>query len=109
MLNTDVYQVEKSDPSQHKILMVDQLWMWVLGKKTVITSFPQRWRQPKKDPLNVLESILTDINSGSRERVRSVYELAMIISGRCYGAYDRHDVGSDDSQFLDMFEGWIGK
>ena len=73
--------VEKSHPSQQKVLMVDQLWMWILGKKLVITSFPQRWKQPKKDPLNVLESILTEIHSGSRERVRSVYELAMIISG----------------------------
>lgn len=88
--------------------MVDQLWMWIIGKNLVITSFPQRWKQPKKDPLNVLDSILSIIGSGSRERVRSVYELAMIISGRCYGAYDRHGVGSDDPQFLDMFEGWIG-
>ena len=91
-----------------KVLMVDQLWMWVLGKKLVITSFPQRWRQPKKDPLNMLESILAIINSSNRERVHSVYELAMIISGRCYGAYDRHGIGSDEPQFLDMFEGWIG-
>ena len=91
-----------------KVLMVDQLWMWVIGKKLVVTSFPQRWRHPRKDPLNVLESMLAIINAGSRDRVRTAYELALIIAGRCYGAYDRHGVGSDDPQFLDMFEGWIG-
>ena len=88
--------------------MVDQLWLYVIGKRLVVTSFPQRWKQPKKDPLNVLESILGIINSPNRDPVQSVYELAMIITGRCFGAYDRHGVGSDDPQFLDMFEGWIG-
>ena len=91
-----------------KVLMVDQLWMWVIGKKLVVTSFPQRWRQPKKDPLNVLQSILSTVTSKNREHVQSVYDLAMIISGRCYGAYDRHGIGSEEIQFLDMFEGWIG-
>ena len=88
--------------------MVDQLWMWVIGKKLVVTSFPQRWRQPKRDPLNVLENILATINSKNRESVQSVYDLAVVIAGRCYGAYDRHGIGSDEPQFLDMFEGWIG-
>ena len=29
-----------------KIVMVDQLWMWILGKDLIVTSFPQRWQQP---------------------------------------------------------------
>lgn len=52
--------------------------------------------------------MLSIIELGNREPIRSVYELAMIISGRCYGAYDRHGVGSEEPHFLDMFEGWIG-
>jgi hypothetical protein len=66
-----------------------------------------RWDQPKKDPLNLLDYVLSIIELENREPVRNVYELAMIISGRCYGAYDRHGVGSEDPHFLDMFEGWI--
>ncbi|SMR52340.1 unnamed protein product [Zymoseptoria tritici ST99CH_1E4] len=96
---------ENVDP---KVFMVDQLWMWVLGKDLVVTSFPQRWRQPRNDPLNVLEGIIEDINSKTRDPVQNVYELAMTISGRCFGTFDRHRKGDTDFQFLDMFESSIG-
>jgi Mg2+ and Co2+ transporter CorA len=87
--------------------MVDQLWMWILGKDLVVTSFPQRWQQPKNDPLNVLDGIIEDINSKSREPVRSVFDLAMTVTSRCSGAFDRH-AGDAEFQFLDMFESSIG-
>lgn len=90
-----------------KIFMVDQLWMWVLGKDLIVTSFAQRWQQPKNDPLNVLDGIIEDINSKTREPVRSVYDLALIISGRCIGVFDRNRM-DEDYQFLDMFESSIG-
>jgi Mg2+ and Co2+ transporter CorA len=91
-----------------KIFMVDQLWMWILGKDLVVTSFPQRWQQPKNDPLNVLDSIIEDINSKTRDAVNSVYELSMIITARCSGVFDRYKMGNEEYQFLDMFEASIG-
>lgn len=91
-----------------KIFMVDQLWMWILGKDLIVTSFPQRWEQPKNDPLNVLDGIIEDINSKTRDPVRSVYELATIISGRCSGFFDRHRMGDAEYKFIDMFEASIG-
>lgn len=91
-----------------KIFMVDQLWMWTLGKDLIVTAFPQRWQQPRNDPLNVLDGIIQDINSKTREPVRNVYDLAMTIAGRCSGVFDRHRVGDEDYQFLDMFESSIG-
>ncbi|KAF2490162.1 hypothetical protein BU16DRAFT_145936 [Lophium mytilinum] len=91
-----------------KIFMVDQLWMWVLGKDLIVTSFPQRWQQPKNDPLNVLDGVIEDINSKTREPVRSVYDLALLITGRCSGVFDRHRMGDEEYQFLDMFESSIG-
>ena len=97
--------LEDCDP---KIVMVDQLWMWILGKDLIVTSFPQRWQQPKNDPLNVLDSVIEDINSKTREPVKSVYDLAMIITSRCSGVFDRHRMGDEDYQFLDMFESSIG-
>ncbi|KAJ5937653.1 hypothetical protein N7454_003995 [Penicillium verhagenii] len=93
-----------SDP---KIFMVDQLWMWVTGN-LLVTSFPQRWDQPKNDPLNVLEGIIEDINSKTREPVKSVYDLATLITNRCSGVFDRHRMGDDQYQFMDMFESSIG-
>ena len=57
-----VYRYAKKHGSSQeplKVLMVDQLWMWIVGKDLVVTSFPQRWRQPREDPLNVLESTVS--------------------------------------------------
>ncbi|KAG9242052.1 ankyrin repeat protein [Calycina marina] len=105
------YQLRSQDPDTDcdpKVVMVDQLWMWILGKDLIVTAFPQRWQQPKNDPLNVLDSIIEDINSKTRDRVKSVFDLAMIITDRCSGAFSRHRSGDDDYQFLDMFESSIG-
>ncbi|KAL3251851.1 hypothetical protein ABHI18_010414, partial [Aspergillus niger] len=94
--------------AEPKIFMVDQLWMWIIGTNLIVTSFPQRWDQPKNDPLNVLDGIIEDINSKTREPVRSVYDLAIIITTRCSGVFDRHRMGDEEYQFLDMFEASIG-
>ncbi|CEO59250.1 Putative Ankyrin repeat protein [Penicillium brasilianum] len=109
-----VYRYQTKGPGREgpgtdpKIFMVDQLWMWVLGTNLIVTSFPQRWDQPKNDPLNVLDGIIEDINSKTRDPVRSVYDLAIIITNRCSGVFDRHRLGDDEYQFLDMFESSIG-
>ncbi|KAI7532186.1 hypothetical protein KC317_g19571, partial [Hortaea werneckii] len=100
---------EEDSRDDVKVLMVDQLWMWILGDDLVVTSFPQRWRQPPKDPLNVLEGIMEEINSATTESVDNVYDLAILIAGRCFGTFDQSDVRSDGSRFLDMFESSIGK
>lgn len=94
--------------SEPKIFMVDQLWMWILGPNLIVTSFAQRWEQPKNDPLNVLDGIIVDINSKTRDPVRSVYDLAITITNRCSGVFDRHRMGDEEYQFLDMFESAIG-
>ena len=49
------------------------------------------------------------MNSKTRPPVKSVYDLAMLISGRCSGVFDRHRLGDEDYQFLDMFESSIGE
>ncbi|CAI6333006.1 unnamed protein product [Periconia digitata] len=91
-----------------KVLMVDNLWMYILGKDLIVTAFPQRWQQPKNDPLNVLDGIIEDVNSKTREPIRSVYDLSMVITGRCSGVFDRHRMGDENYQFMDMFEASIG-
>jgi len=74
----------------------------------VITCFPQRWNQPKRDPLNVLDGIIEETNAKTRPPVHSVYDLAMLITSRCSGMFDRHRLDVQDYQFLDMFESSIG-
>lgn len=104
------YQCKSSNNTfvDPKIFMVDQLWMWVLGKDLIVTAFPQRWQQPRNDPLNVLDGIIERLNSKTQEPIRNVYDLATIITERCSGVFDRHRVGDEEYQFLDMFESSIG-
>ncbi|KAK3624692.1 hypothetical protein LTR56_020842 [Elasticomyces elasticus] len=91
-----------------KVLMVDQLWMWIVNKDLLITSFPQRWHQPRDDPLNVLESTIEEINSNVADSPANLYDLAVLIGGRCFGTFDRSNITSDGLRFLDMFESSIG-
>ena len=104
-----VYRYTKDKGKEKKVFMVDQLWLWILGDDLIVTSFPQRWKQPKNDPLNVLDGIIEDMNSKTRPPVKSVYDLATLITGRCSGVFDRHRLGDEDYQFLDMFESSIGQ
>ncbi|KAI1339173.1 hypothetical protein F5Y15DRAFT_80694 [Xylariaceae sp. FL0016] len=103
-----VYRYCKRHRIETKVFMVDQLWLWVIGKDLVITCFPQRWDQPKQDPLNVLEGIIEETNAKTRPPIQSVYDLAMLITSRCSGMFDRHRLDDQNYQFLDMFENSIG-
>ncbi|KAI0885990.1 uncharacterized protein GGS22DRAFT_179033 [Annulohypoxylon maeteangense] len=95
-----VYRYCKRHNKEPKVFMVDQLWLWIIGKDLVITCFPQRWDQPKQDPLNVLDGIIEETNAKTRPPIGSVC--------RCSGTFDRHRLDNQDFQFLDMFESSIG-
>ncbi|KAI1425207.1 hypothetical protein F5Y12DRAFT_784860 [Xylaria sp. FL1777] len=103
-----VYRFCKRYGIEEKVFMVDQLWLWVIGKDLVITCFPQRWAQPKNDPLNVLDGIIEETNAKTRPPIQSVYDLAMLITSRCSGMFDRSRLDDQNYQFLDMFENSIG-
>ncbi|KAH9994522.1 hypothetical protein F4779DRAFT_218338 [Xylariaceae sp. FL0662B] len=103
-----VYRYCKRHKVEAKLFMVDQLWLWIIGKDLIITCFPQRWDQPKQDPLNVLDGIIEETNAKTRPPIQSVYDLAMLITSRCSGMFDRHRLDNQDFQFLDMFESSIG-
>ena len=57
----------------------------------------------------MLNGIIEDTNSKTRPPVKSVYDLAMLIAGRCIGVFDRHSVLDAEYQFLDMFESSLGE
>ncbi|KAI8948388.1 hypothetical protein F4801DRAFT_557189 [Xylaria longipes] len=103
-----VYRFCKRYGIEKKVFMVDQLWLWVIGKDLVITCFPQRWDQPKNDPLNVLDGIIEETNAKTRPPIQSVYDLAMLITSRCSGMFDHSRLDDQNYQFLDMFESSIG-
>jgi hypothetical protein len=74
----------------------------------VFTCFPDRWGQPKRDPLNLFDGLIEDINSKTKPPVRSVFELAALITDRCTGTFDRHHWGNEEYLFTEMFELSIG-
>ncbi|KLU91340.1 ankyrin repeat and protein kinase domain-containing protein 1, partial [Magnaporthiopsis poae ATCC 64411] len=103
-----VYRYCLNNDKPLKVFMVDQLWLWVINRNLIITCFPQRWEQPKHDPFNVLDGIIEETNAKTRPPVQSVYDLAMLITNRCAGLFDRHRMDDQNYQFLEMFESSIG-
>ncbi len=96
----------KKDP---KIFMVDQVWIWIF-KGIIITCFPERWGQPVRDPLNLFDGVIEDINSNIYPPVKSIHDLAAAITNRCTGSFDRHEWGYEDIDFMffEIFELSIG-
>ncbi|KIV77025.1 hypothetical protein PV11_08863 [Exophiala sideris] len=103
-----VYRYCKKTKKVPKIFMVDQLWLIIIGD-LLITCFPDRWKQPHRDPLNLFEGVVEDINSTTRPPVRNVFELATVITERCIGTFDRLQWDYDELLFAEMFELSIGR
>ncbi|KAK4143414.1 uncharacterized protein C8A04DRAFT_37425 [Dichotomopilus funicola] len=62
-----------------RLLMVDQLWMWVLDEQTVLACFPRSWggnRPDNSDIQKCLERRFCHLDHGG---VSSAYDLASII------------------------------
>lgn len=70
-----------------RVVMVDQLWMWILDKKTIITSFPKRYGTHKQDASGVHNSIRARINSARKNQIRSVFDVALIILDECSNTF----------------------
>lgn len=104
-----VYRYLKEKGDHPQIFMVDQLWIFILGKELIVTCFPERWEQPRNDPMMVLDGIIEDMNAKTRPPIGSVYDLALLITSRCCGVFDRHKLDNVNLQFLDMFETSIGQ
>ncbi len=56
----------------------------------------------------MLDGIIEETNAKTRPPIQSAYDLAMLITSRCSGMFDRHRLGDEEYQFLDIFESSIG-
>ncbi|KAI0805326.1 hypothetical protein GGR55DRAFT_656362 [Xylaria sp. FL0064] len=90
----------KKETMSSKLIMVDQLWLWMLQnqqktKNIVITSFPQAWRpykRSKKDAVDLQVQIHQYLHQGKREAIESVNQLASVIIKECtrvFGSFKR--------------------
>lgn len=115
-----------------RIVMVDQLWMWVLDESestrinfqfqvmflldidleadTIITCFPKRWGKNKPDASAVQKCIRTRLREARIDEVRSVYDLALIVIDQCSRVFfDRTQPTDMQPQVMDAFANAIGR
>jgi hypothetical protein len=94
-----------------RAIMVDQLWMWILDKNTILTCFPRRYGVGRKDPSGVFESINRRLKDpfSSANHILSVFDLGLIILEECFNTFfDRAATLDKRPQTLDIFAESIG-
>lgn len=92
-----------------RVIMVDQLWMWILDRKTIITCFPRRYGTNKQDSSGVHKSIRVRLEDNASEQIRSVFDLALIILDECSNTFFKRTKTSDlQPQLIDEFSNAIG-
>ncbi|QBZ55223.1 hypothetical protein PoMZ_00118 [Pyricularia oryzae] len=91
-----------------RLVMVDQLWMWILDKNTIITSFACQYGK-NRDPSGVFQTIKMRLQSGTI-KIRSVYDLALVILRECNASFlDRSRPHDSRPQVMDIFATAIGR
>jgi hypothetical protein len=91
-------QCQEDIAKTSRLVVVDQLWMWILDESmyitgafvqlltlsdTVITSFPRRWGKTKPDPLSVHKRLRMRLGAIPDGEIRSAYDLGLIIIDEC--------------------------
>jgi len=119
---------ESLDESQEETaIMVDQLWVWILGDGLIVTCGAQRWNESSLSSFaqQQNESSLSSFSPGYQpilERLRdslspdhgldpcrmTAGDAAMQFMTACLGTFDRHARGTFNLQFMSMFEQSIG-
>lgn len=62
-----------------RLLMVDQLWMWILDEETIITAFPNRYGVNKRGSSGLHKAIQSRIEALPQLHIKTVFDLALII------------------------------
>ena len=93
-----------------RLIMVDQLWMWILDEDTVITCFPRRYGVNRKDASGIHKAIRTRLGSPGGTKIHSACDLALIIIDECGKVFfDRTKTDERQPQVIDIFSEAIGR
>ncbi|RDW62070.1 hypothetical protein BP6252_11503 [Coleophoma cylindrospora] len=91
-----------------RVVMVDQLWMWILDEHTILTSFPRRWGRNKPDPSGVHKSLRERLKHVEPGRINSIFDLAFIIIDQCSRVFfDRTKPTDQRPEVMDIFSNAI--
>ncbi|KAM0813428.1 hypothetical protein AB5N19_13422 [Seiridium cardinale] len=108
-----VYRGTISRSLSTRVVMVDQLWLWILDDNTIITSFPRRWGRNKPDPSGVHKSLRERL-APNTEVIKSIHHLgpyvtALIIMDQCSRVFfDRTKPLDQRPEVMDLFASAIG-
>jgi Mg2+ and Co2+ transporter CorA len=89
----EVNEPPYSSQEKYPLLMVDQLWLWVIGD-TVVTSFPQKWacdgQEDRQQEGDVLDELLHYLRTNKRRPlIREPQDLVNVIISQCAGVFNR--------------------
>ncbi|TGO63023.1 hypothetical protein BOTNAR_0106g00190 [Botryotinia narcissicola] len=91
------------------VVMVDQLWMYILDEHTIITSFPKRLGRNKPDSSGVHRCVRDRLEKIRPGQINSVYDLALLIMKECSMVFfDRTKPTDERPEVLDIFADAIG-
>ncbi|KAJ4422390.1 hypothetical protein N0V82_002945 [Gnomoniopsis sp. IMI 355080] len=94
-------------PGTAKLIMVDQLWMWILDNHTVVTAFPKRWGSTRGDASDVHQAIRNRMQLRST-RDWNAFDIGLIIIEECADALFNESLISQRPQVLDIFAEALG-
>ncbi|RAL60755.1 hypothetical protein DID88_009860 [Monilinia fructigena] len=107
-----VYRGTKEGRKIHgstRVVMVDQLWMYILDENTIITSFPRRLGHNKPDSSGVHRCIRSRLDNIRQGQINSIYDLALLIMNECSTLFfDRTKPIDERPEVLDIFANAIG-
>ncbi|CAI6096693.1 unnamed protein product [Clonostachys chloroleuca] len=93
-----------------RLIMVDQLWMWILDENTILTFFPKRYGVNKQDASGVHKSIRERVERARSNQIKTVYDLALIILNECTRTiFDETKTKDRRPAVLDIFSRAIGR
>ncbi|KAI2627735.1 hypothetical protein GGR54DRAFT_636858 [Hypoxylon sp. NC1633] len=92
-----------------RVIMVDQLWLWILDAQTIITSFPDMYGSNARRSCGVYRSVKSRAQVGGTGRIRTVFDLALEIIDECSDAMFGCAKAADHRpQLIDAFSEAIG-
>ncbi|RYP64820.1 hypothetical protein DL771_008600 [Monosporascus sp. 5C6A] len=93
-----------------RVVMVDQLWMWILDEHTILTFFPRRYGYNRQDLTGIHKTIRTSLEDDTEKQMMSVFDLALIILSACTKPFfDRTRTFDMQPRVLDLFSEAIGR
>ncbi|KAL2174042.1 uncharacterized protein P884DRAFT_280440 [Thermothelomyces heterothallicus CBS 202.75] len=94
----------RNDPEAiARVVVVDQLWLWILDENTILTAFPRRWGRNNPDPSAVHRAIRDRLGAADTKQITSIYELALVIIDECSKVFFDRTKPDLRPEVVDMF------